>query len=855
MGWHLKRMVGVCSVVLAVAAASSWARGAALTLIEKGKSDYVIVTPDKPANAEEAKLVASAAQVLQTTLGQATGVKLAIVPEGKVAGRPGIFLGQTAAAKAAGLDQVKGWTFIKAVQGKNLFLVGHDEQSARQRSMIYQGTLKAVTSFLEDEGVRYLLPGQKYGTYVPKLERVDVPGDLNETWSPWLSYIHGRRTGDQLYSTANNYLDSDHLKDMGGHSYYSAVPAKEYAKTHPEYFVLKNGVRSPSGNHLCISNPQVKALMLKQMEGIFDAGYDQVQLGQTDGYIPCQCDACKAINPDPKERTWIFHRELAAEMNQRRPGKKVVIISYGPTAEPPRTFKTFPPNVMIQLAHYSAEDFKAWQSFDVKKTVYIYNWGTYQDTGFGPKRTPKYAAEQIKLFRDNKVRGIYLCGGFEDMGLEGPVFYTYGRMIGNPDQDWRKVVGEFYRDAYGKSAGAMTDFFQTLYGRMELYSDSNRPNHASEAKPSLAKGAGATMAALFPRDVLAKLEQSLKEAEALDSDAGVQARIRLVRREFEYVKSVAGIYYAYAEYQARPDWETFGAVEQAVEARTKLIDSWYDDKGRMRAFDGWPRFYENTSKPFLLTGGRLRGPLEEPANWNFQSLREAKILPGATKLRVMEMDAARVSPFEITGRADNPAWQGAAQGAFVEQNLRKLDNETKFRVAYDEENLYLAFDCARDDMAHFNPVSAGRDGAVWRAGPCESIEVWVYLGRLGAGKYCRFFFNPVRDSFFDGRYGFITDGLDPRYGKWDDGWDGKWSYAFHIDRDRNRWTGEVKIPFSTLGLEGRIKPGSELQLKLRRLNFLYDAQKLGWSPGAGAPVVSGWTPTLGYKDFGRVHFK
>jgi hypothetical protein len=361
--------------------------------------------------------------------------------------------------------------------------------------------------------------------------------------------------------------------------------------------------------------------------------------------------------------------------------------------------------------------------------------------------------------------------------------------------------------------------------------------------------------ALFPREVLGKMERDLKEAESLDRDADVQARLRVVRREFDYVKSVTGIYEAYSTYQAKPDWDTFGAIEQAVMGRTELIDSWYDDKGRMRAFDGWPRFYENAKKSELLTGGVLRGPLTEPANWNFQSLREAKILPGATKLQTKTLEVKRVAPFEITGRIDNPAWKDAAQGSFVEENLRKLENGTTFRVAYDASNLYLAFDCARDDMAQFNPLSAGRDGAVWRKGPCESIEVWVYLWRLGAGKYCRFMFNPAKDSFNDARFGFITDELHPSYGKWDTEWDGKWTYAFHIDRDQNRWTGEVKIPFSTLGLDSPIKSGSELQLRLRRLNFLYDPQKLGWAPGTGAPVVSGWTPNLGFKSFGVIRFK
>ena len=63
-----------------------------------------------------------------------------------------------------------------------------------------------------------------------------------------------------------------------------------------------NGKRTPAfgkedyqRNHLCISNPEVQELMLKEMEKQFDLGYDWVQLSQTDGYRECECPKCKAL--------------------------------------------------------------------------------------------------------------------------------------------------------------------------------------------------------------------------------------------------------------------------------------------------------------------------------------------------------------------------------------------------------------------------------------------------------------------------------------------------------------------------------------------------------------------------------
>lgn len=833
------------------------ARAASLTLMNKGQSEYSIAIPAAADDAAQNKAIALAANLLQTNLQKIGGTKLPIVAEEKLAaGAPAIYLGKTRAAKQAALplDEINGWTTLETVRGKNLFLVGNDGTSEIESRFVYQGTLRATTSFLERIGVRFLLPGQEHGTFVPSLERVEIPANLNALQKAPMTFITGRVPGDAIYADAHNYLRSDVFKSFGGHSYYTAVPAAEYVKTHPEYFILKNGVRTAVGNHLCISNPDVQELMLKQMEQYLDAGYEWVELAQTDGYVPCECDKCRAINADPGERTWIVHRDLAAEMAKRRPGKKVVIIAYGPTSEPPKTFRQFPDNVMIQMSHYAAEDFAAWKPYgDLPKTVYVYNWGSYNATGFGPMRTPQYVAEQARLFRENNVQGIYLCGGFESMGLEGPVFYTYGKALENPQTDKKALTRDFYRAAYGKAAAPMTEFFDTLYSRLELYSAVNRPNFVVRSTPTFANKPEEIYTALYPPEVLSKLTQSLEAAQKLDSDADVQARLHLVAREFGYVQTLAQVFNAYREYQAKPSWESFGAVERAVAARTALINTWYDEAGKKKSFDGFPNFLGSPAnvKGNVLAGGKNSAVLGAPFNWSFAELRKTQFLPGVTQLKVREIEAARLPSLKLSGKVDDPAWAKASQGELVESNLRKLNNGTKFRVGYDESNLYLAFECDRDQMEKYKPISAGKDGKTYSMDAQDELEISVYIGE---NKYYRFFFNPAPDSTFDGRYGFITDGLDPRYGNWDNDWDGKWNYAFDIDRAGNRWTAEVQIPFETIGVTPP-KAGDTLQISLRRVNFLYEPDKLGWAPGgANTPVASTWTGS-GYKDHGKIIFR
>ena len=66
-----------------------------------------------------------------------------------------------------------------------------------------------------------------------------------------------------------------------------------------------------------------------------------------------------------------------------------MIISYGPTVKPPRTFREFPANTMIELCGTSPENLAAWKKYVVPCgfTAYLYYWGSYNVAGFTPKRS------------------------------------------------------------------------------------------------------------------------------------------------------------------------------------------------------------------------------------------------------------------------------------------------------------------------------------------------------------------------------------------------------------------------------------------------------------------------------------
>lgn len=837
-----------CLAALFLSFTLNSAEPAEITIVKDAKSAYVIVTPDTP-NSH----VKYAANVLKAVVKSCTGTELQVCEESQIpADKNKIYLSNTLASQKAGLkvNEINDWTYLKKVIGKDLYLAGCDNTAPKTmkypEQMGLYGSLKAVSSFLQDElGVVFLHPGKRgempteLNTYLPKKEVFTVSSSLNVKSNPVFRYCTNNWWKDQPYSFANNYLSDTRLSLQGGHSYYGAVPKEKYEKTHPEYFAEINGKRDPSQNHLCISNPEVQELMLKELEGRIDQGYDAVELGQTDGYQPCQCKNCQALHPDFKERLWIVHAKLAKEMEKRRPGKKIIIIAYGPTVEPPKTFSKFSDNVIIELAISldAEEQFKAWRKITDKIIVYLYNWGSYQIAGFGPKRNPDFAAQQLRLFRDNKIMGIYLCGWGENWGLEGPVYYVYGQLLANPDKDPQKLADDYYKAAFQESYPYMKDFFNALYRQLDIYTclDNDLKKYyflSCEGKgPFYFRNAIDVISYVFPPQLINEMEKKLNQARTEAKNPGVKARIKNITKEFNYLKNLSFICNAYKAYLFNPRPELLMPLLDAIEARNAMIDSYYDKEGKMIVDEGFFEFFGNAPKQVLMQNNDMI-PVREPLNWNVKSMRNKSSAP---KPEVKPYLVRKITaPLKADGKLDESFYKDLAKEKLVELNMNKLDAQTSFAVLYDDKNIYFVFECDLPENSKIDIPPKGTDGKCWED---ECVE--IFLDPIGTKqKYCHFIFNPVPNSSFDSRLGFIQDPLNPDFNKEDASWNGKWEYAAFIDRQNKKWTAEVKIPFETLGVEAPAK-GKTWALNIGREHYSTATGKTNQELSVWSPSNSG----------------
>jgi hypothetical protein len=440
------------------------------------------------------------------------------------------------------------------------------------------------------------------------------------------------------------------IKMTGGHSWDASIhlwgdPGKLYEK-HPDLFVFAKGKRLPPqkaewtqpgkkespyhGVMLCTSHPQYIPMQVKYFKEMFDAGWDWVEFGVSDGYYRCQCDQCEKMDElDEKPRTyrmdcWDYHpfdhqmpsperiweplREIAAQLYKTHPGKKILAIVYGPTLVPPQKAKEFTPNVAIEFTRNQDDYYAEFSSFN-EKTAYVYWWGSFYAHNLSPKDPPEKIAVEFHKLIKNGVLGIYLGGGCGLWGLEGRSYYTLGELHLNPNRDLREIVEEYDRLIYGKAASVMTKFYSICSHRIMLgeqipYTHDLRQNR-------IYRSMDAYYVTAYPPEVLAELESLLNQAlELANGDKRATTWLKITLTQFGYFKSVADIFHAYKKHLFEKTPASKERVVELIAARDRIVQEIADLEKRDPDIEKWFPGYKAFSGS-AQSGGRLRGELKK----------------------------------------------------------------------------------------------------------------------------------------------------------------------------------------------------------------------------------------------------
>jgi hypothetical protein len=806
-----------------------------LTLLAGKRSDYQIVLPDPLPDGMLGESLRQTARLLQTAF-LANGVEIAVVAEtGSAPEKPSLYLGDTVFARAQGVETAKlrDWSYVHRAVGSHLILAGHDHPArgettdSRRPNWDRVGTAKAVVDFAREYlGVRFLFPELPPYQPVAAATKIDllatpaieylprptvtVPADLNVAKTPLLRLNTSHPAGGSFYDLAHNRFPRvDEV--FGGHTWERAVPPEQYWETNPEYFALISGSRlKPEGGkaQYCLSNPDVQELIYRDLAKWFDLGYSSVDLGQPDGFRECQCESCDALHgtgKDWSEKIWISHRQVAERLEKSHPGRDVTMMSYILTANPPKTFTKFPSNTCIMLTGTNEEDLAPWRDIEVPRgfTGYVYNWCPNLGTRYTPMRTPGFIEIQVKRLAANRIQSLHRDGPGQLFGLEGPVYYTMGRMFDDPGANAAHTLLPEYCDAaFGNASAAfyMRSFYDQLYHSIALYSDrigtrcdawTYQPLPGEGRPRKTVQDPFQLISFLYPPSTITALDEALSLAEKQATGAKAKTRLSLVRTEFEYLRHFATVVHLHQAYQMVPDIALRDRLLDAIDARNSFIDGLFNERGHAVERDGWGQvffpFPGHDAKHLRLAYDGYQEPYATTCfNWDTKAMRQAPA-PGRKRLTV-----GRVSgPLDL----DSPAWEKAESHELTHLTpLRGLPRRTVIRLLHDGTHLYLQAEC---ELAPDHPATYPEQPRDHNLTAMESLD-FSLAARPGREVYHRFGVTPHAGTRYDAVAGLIADAMDPRHGRDDPTWNGEWTAATRLDAQGHRWFALIAIPFQTL---------------------------------------------------------
>jgi hypothetical protein len=182
-------------------------------------------------------------------------------------------------------------------------------------------------------------------------------------------------------------------------------------------------------------------------------------------------------------------------------------------------------------------------------------------------------------------------------------------------------------------------------------------------------------------------------------------------------------------------------------------------------------------------------------------------------------------PPVLDGALDEECWK---QAAVIEEFIPFLGDfkapmpRTMVRLAYDDENLYIAFECFEPNMARFRE-DIKKTQYIWFK---DSLE--IYLGTANDDKsYVQVDVNAVGQNFServtDMDWGMVQD---DSFRLW-----ARWQSAAKIYDDR--WTVEVRLSLRDLGIPP--KEGTIVGFNPCRFRFVGEGGQFHhWSPATGA---------------------
>lgn len=438
-------------------------------IAENGRSPYHIVTSQYAHDA-----VRFAASELQKYIYESTNACIPYFSDGCPRRGAEIMVGMGARGISLPLDHLSDEGFFIKTDGENIIIAGKTPR----------GTLYGVYSFLEKfVGFRCFT---KNIEKVDRLKTLAVP-DLDIAESPAFEYREAYfRDAFDADFCAKNKLNSnmaDLPRSRGGHmkffnfhhSFNDLVPVDEYFDSHPEYFSEVEGKRIGGRTQLCLTNPDVLKISIEKVrEWIRKNPHCRVfSVGQNDWRNNCTCPECREIDDregSPAGTVISFVNKIAENIEKDYPDVLLHTFAYVYSRKAPKHIKPHK-NVIVRLCNIECswsepistlaaknpkseaagflEEIKDWSK--ICSHLYIWDYSVNFRNYLQPFPNFYSMAENIKLYRDNNVKGVLEQGNFAFGGGSALIdlkAYLIAKLLWNPDVDVDAIIDEFLAYCY-----------------------------------------------------------------------------------------------------------------------------------------------------------------------------------------------------------------------------------------------------------------------------------------------------------------------------------------------------------------------------------------------------------------------
>ena len=334
---------------------------------------------------------------------------------------------------------------------------------------------------------------------VPVKDRVEIPDGLDETHRPafllrttWADQF--RRHVDYACRMRVNGNTDPVLPDrLGGeafpfvtglghqHTFATLLPSDVWFARHPEYFCEHKG-RRRSGTEVqpCLTHPDVLRIVvsnvLERLAG--EPSAKIVGLSQNDNRQYCECAKCREIDEQEDSHCGTllrFVNAVAAEIEKVRPEVLVQTLIYDYTRKPPKHVRPLH-NVIVGLCPYECRrnvpiadasesqnadfmrDFDVWAK--MSDQLYIFDYAANFRNQMYPYRVEGVTHENLKMFRDRKVKYYYmdLFSSYADFGELRA--YLLAKWMWDPDLDEKVLTDRFFAGYYGKAAPLVRECYE-----------------------------------------------------------------------------------------------------------------------------------------------------------------------------------------------------------------------------------------------------------------------------------------------------------------------------------------------------------------------------------------------------------